>query len=489
MLLKKLFLHCTPLSFYTGSGTPTPSRFIFTSLFLVIPAIVLGSSPDADTSAVTLEELAQAEREVALAKANYQREVDRIQAETFRVMGTVKDRIGNYLVLWGVAIPQDEDFSKMGAVVNEGNIEVAVADPEAIYANSYGFNKTVYHRYMGKDYGTNVFGTPVPVYIYGPAETVPEEIDEAYRVTQTRYAQLLGEYLSQKETLIRSIYDAGYVDRAKEVFLEVLATEAIPATAQESWKARISSWLTITDEEIEKGKVGTVLAQEYVDRAGDAISRSKFDEAMALISRAGKLDPDHPDYNVLMGAARAGKAKVLVDQAEEAYKSLLYFRAQTLLKEAYGFDPSNETIPLLNRKILKKRKSPVLAATFSLLPGAGQFYNHQTWKGVFFSATYIGFAAAFINSRMKMESKWDSYLAMTDPDAAIFYYDQAKSAYDESWIYLACVVGVTTWSMLDSYWGAGKYNDQHFLNDWEVGFSLRPAPKVDGVMIGLKLNW
>ena len=89
-----------------------------------------------------------------------------------------------------------------------------------------------------------------------------------------------------------------------------------------------------------------------------------------------------------------------------------------LLKEDHDLDPSNETIARLNRKILGKRKSPLLAATLSLLPRIGQFYNVETLLGILFTAAYAGFMAASIGSRMRMESKREDYLTANDLDMA-----------------------------------------------------------------------
>lgn len=81
----------------------------------------------------------------------------------FRITGKVKNREEESVQIWGIAKPLNGDPNVFGTLWEESNIIVKNPYTDSITIDHYQGE----HDLLGKQYGKNVFGVPVPVWVYG----------------------------------------------------------------------------------------------------------------------------------------------------------------------------------------------------------------------------------------------------------------------------------------------------------------------------------
>ncbi len=81
----------------------------------------------------------------------------------FMITGKIKNREDKSIQVWGLAIPRDNNQNIFGAVWNDSNIIIENPSQNGILIDHYQGE----HNFFRKQYGKNIFGSPVPVWVYG----------------------------------------------------------------------------------------------------------------------------------------------------------------------------------------------------------------------------------------------------------------------------------------------------------------------------------
>ncbi len=83
----------------------------------------------------------------------------------FQISGKIQTRDADLVSVWGHALPNNSDLGQLGAHVEEANLVVMSPDPESLSSGVYYLGT---HAFVRTSTGTNAFGGPVPVSVYGP---------------------------------------------------------------------------------------------------------------------------------------------------------------------------------------------------------------------------------------------------------------------------------------------------------------------------------
>lgn len=127
---------------------------------------------------------------------------------TFSVRGEIVDRDASSVLLRGKAFPSNYDHGHIGALSEDGNIQVLNATNINRHGNNFHFEKAVYFK--EKTTGTNLYGVPVPLRIY--TTDVPDSVKKA----QSEISKL-DEQLSR----FKKEYEAGYLSKKEEEFSKI----------------------------------------------------------------------------------------------------------------------------------------------------------------------------------------------------------------------------------------------------------------------------
>ncbi len=86
-------------------------------------------------------------------------------ATSYIIAGKIKDIQSEIEVsIWGTARPNSNNFNVKGTRLKNSNIVVLYPKRPEILANIQFIGKEYY--YVGKDYGKNIYGGSVPIYMY-----------------------------------------------------------------------------------------------------------------------------------------------------------------------------------------------------------------------------------------------------------------------------------------------------------------------------------
>jgi hypothetical protein len=113
---------------------------------------------------------------------------------SFKISGQVKERGDHAISIRGYAYPMNDDFSQVGASVQESNI---VIHAERFVGDGLYYNG--YNRYKETVTGRNAFNAPVPVYVYeGDGYNPDPEIQQANIETmEVQYEELKKQWESE----------------------------------------------------------------------------------------------------------------------------------------------------------------------------------------------------------------------------------------------------------------------------------------------------
>lgn len=379
-------------------------------------------------------------KEVSLSLQNYSslynKELQNIHKECFKISGTIKDRNKNYLILFGTAIPIDEDYSKEGTLFESGNVEVENAYIDEIMANYYGVKGNAVHRYLGKHYGINVFGSLVPVYKFGSPLEVVDTLVNTRKKYQETYDYMTDRYICEITNLIKYQYDNNSVDSAKISFLKYRYNEILQKDKIVKWEIEVRKWLPISDQEIKSRKIGSVLAEEYFIQAEDALEQNKFSLALDFINKAKEYTYQEKYGNIILNAS-IGKADSLLMKAvyyinSNKYNDEWYYRkAQNNIFEAKKIHPFYQQNVHQYQMKLRKNKSKLVALSLSIIPYAGFSYANKSLEGL---------------GILLLQMSFSPLLFSDNSEKRVIGY---------------CSYGLfTVYSMIRSYQGVVQYNNQ-----------------------------
>lgn len=132
------------------------------------------------------------------------RQVRQIEAQhpLVKIVGKIKDRERNAILVWGRALPvESTDLRTFGVLLQDSNIVVLNPERQWITMTHYA---GALHYFLRKDSGPNAFGVNVPVWVYGDkpstlasAETNRIEVERRYRELEAQYQRLKQEYISK----------------------------------------------------------------------------------------------------------------------------------------------------------------------------------------------------------------------------------------------------------------------------------------------------
>lgn len=402
----------------------------------------------------------------------YSNEYKRAHEESFKILGTIKDRNEEHLIIFGTAVPVDEDYSRMGTLLTEGNIEVFGPETKSIMGSTYGWNEKAYHRYIIKSYGVNAFGMSVPVYWYGALSATIYTLEQNYNDSKALFYKLVDDYLIMKRKSIRALHRSRERDSAKKEFISVLNENSLPNKKLDEWKQDVRVWLRITDEEISTGEVGEELANRFLEVAENFLKRQNYAKAREYVGKAETYEPNNPRYEEVrleckkaddaINNARMESIRVIamMSNARNHFREKQYKSAQKLLIDVQKRSPDQPGINDLWQDIEQKKLSPRLPMTLSLLPGAGQFYVKRYGMG-----TLYLFGDAFVAASLLGEG------ASENQGTLIAIYGLLALA-----------------SMGDAYLGVLEYNRTNFLPP-NVTIELGAGSKQQGDMISLSVGF
>ncbi|MDP8206813.1 MAG: hypothetical protein P9L92_09140 [Candidatus Electryonea clarkiae] len=408
---------------------------------------------DNDTTKLQLltDSLLFAKRQVDQSELEYSQCKDEIIAECFQIQGEINDRSENSILIYGTAFPTDSDYSKLGNL-HEGNILVKNPHNDAISMDSYGWVKLAFHRYEGKEYGENAFGGSVPIYVYGSKREIPRKVVMSLEKHRENYNRCVDRYLNVHADRINLYLDREEKDTAKEIFLHVLDEfkyrEYIPEIEEEKWIRSIRLRLDISNQEIEKGKIGKEIVSDYIIDIKKALEHNQFDKAILMLNQAKKIEPNRPEYSNLiikysnlLTMHNIGRSNYLIEQSLSAFQNRDYLAAQKLIQEASNYNPDDDRIKATENKILKMKRSPQFASVLSAFPGGGQLYNRRKNKALLFSLVFWGLAG------------WTTYDVKHDAINGTNYR------------YLTFGYTVIVWylGIQDAYYDAKSFNENNFL--------------------------
>lgn len=104
----------------------------------------------------------------------------------FQINGKIQTRDADSVSVWGHALPNNSDLGQLGAHVEEANLVVMSPDPEGLSSGVYYVGT---HAFVRTSTGTNAFGGPVPVSVYGP---IPRAASDRQSAVQQDIADLEG---------------------------------------------------------------------------------------------------------------------------------------------------------------------------------------------------------------------------------------------------------------------------------------------------------
>lgn len=206
--------------------------------------------------------------EVLLAKGAVDRanaRSDSVSHFTFRVYGEIRGRDDTSLLLSGLAISSDENYIKPGAVTREGNIRVYGIIEKEIYGNYYGIDEPVLYKYLYRDQGVNVFGAPVPIYVYILANNLTDSLEVSVRRAVSFWKEETTQYLNQVEVLVRNFLSVEDSLSAKQLYLSTINNNNLEKSRREGWELPMGKIVKIHPLEIETG----VLEEDFIRKGQD----------------------------------------------------------------------------------------------------------------------------------------------------------------------------------------------------------------------------
>ena len=102
-------------------------------------------------------------------------QIDSLKAKypTVMISGKISDRDQGAIQVWGTAVPVDAQPNALGVLYEDSNLLVLNPNEPLIQA---GYYTGGIHYFLGKRYGKNAFGQPVPLWVYGDE---PQELKDA----------------------------------------------------------------------------------------------------------------------------------------------------------------------------------------------------------------------------------------------------------------------------------------------------------------------
>jgi hypothetical protein len=139
-------------------------RSVITGCVLTLLLVGNGGAQDDATTSNTADAPADVpalEKQFEAAQAGLA--VEQKKGGTFRILGDIKQRTPDTLVVWGKALGIDVDPSQPGWLMDEGNIQVEGYDEKDIAFNRY----TGIVKFVEQREGKGALGQPVTVNVYG----------------------------------------------------------------------------------------------------------------------------------------------------------------------------------------------------------------------------------------------------------------------------------------------------------------------------------
>ena len=142
-------------------------------------------------------EISKLKGELAAAK----KRIDEQQSKSvaFQIAGEVKDRDEGVIQIFGLSVPQNHDFTLVGACQQNCNLIIVNPMKDRDYGHHYG---PALHYFKEKKYSKNAFGGQVPVFVFGGP---PADLDKAinkYNALVDRINSLEDEQAKLKEAAL-----------------------------------------------------------------------------------------------------------------------------------------------------------------------------------------------------------------------------------------------------------------------------------------------
>ncbi len=393
--------------------------------------------------------------------------------QPYLISGEIREIDEYYLMIYGSAIPTNNDYSSPGTVVNNYFHLFVKPSKQNITYNYYQGT----HYYLFKDkQGYNIFGD------------LPQKDKEIITNIKNEISQL-----GSKFELLKQNYNATLSD--------ILIKQAKEKLNENNFEESISLLLKTKQLFPTNKEINQLLLKNYIELAQKDSSTNNYIASLSIIKTAIQLENLSNLQYEQLNEFHSHLCSIIADSyfKKENYPEAITYYSQSLkdngdyisyIKGRYAesyfqiandnlrrnnveqaksnykksFEIDNNLLPKIKNDLESQQKSSFLLGLSSIIPGLGQILQGDSKSGLTQFGIFSGSIVGGLILKSVADNGYKDYKKATQEDNAVRLYDESNKKLNYSYALFGLGCAVMIYSIIDSFIKSENYNKKYEIN-------------------------
>ncbi len=410
-------------------------------------------------------------------------DTEQLKHQSYLISGEIRDIDEYYLMIYGSALPTNDDYSSPGTVINNFFHLFVKPNKENITYNYY----QGIHYYLFRKDGYKIFGD------------LSEQDQEIISNIKTEVSQLENKLELLKENF-KTTQAVILIKQAKEQTV-ILIKQAKEKLNENNYKESISLLLKAKNSSTANKEIAQLLFGNYLELAKNDSANKNYASSLSNINSAIQLNNlTNQQYDELkrfhsqlcIQIADINFDKGYYSDAVSYYSQSIKYSEQNInfIRQKYSesylylgnnelsngnveqaknhyknsFEINRNMLPKIKSKLKIQQKSSLLLGLSSIIPGLGQFIQGDSKSGLTHFGIFSGSLIGGFILKTTADNEYNDYKNATHEDNAVRLYDEANTKLNYSYALFGLGGAVIIYSIIDSFTKSEKFNDKYEIN-------------------------